>query len=228
MQYFIGATPIVLLVLSQVAIAQTQRPPQDRFAKPYPFTIRGKALNHEGKPVAGAQICVLSTNRMRPSAVDPLVAKTITDETGAYVMRDVALPILAPDGGPIRKYSEGAYQLFGTATGYGFTWHSQQLVRPEKRPTESDTGPNLFYAGEECIADLVFDLPATIQGQIRNDRDEPLAGVRVEIGYVHLRGPDGAASSRCAYLGPPDATGDPPDDNFGGNQLPALAAGSSA
>jgi beta-lactamase regulating signal transducer with metallopeptidase domain/thiol-disulfide isomerase/thioredoxin len=198
------------------------RPPQDRYGQPHPFTIRGKALNHEGNPVAGAEICILSTNRMRPGGVDPVVAKTVTDVTGAYLLRDVALPILAPDGGPIRKFSEGVYQVFGTAGGYGFTWHSEQLVRPEKRPAESSGGSNLFYEGEEGVADLVFDLPATIQGQLRNDRGQPLAGVRVEIGYVRdVRRPDGPGSSRCAYLGPPDAPGDPPDDSFRGmDRLP--------
>src|SRR5436190_3259765 len=222
MRSLIIAAPIAFLVLSQAAIAQTQRSPLDRFAKPHPFTIRGKALNQEGKPVVGAEVCILSTNRMRPGGVDPVIAKAVTDETGAYLLRDVALPILAPDGGPIKKYAEGAYQVFGTAAGYGFTWHSEQLVRPEQRPDDSNTGPNLFYAGEDCIADLYFDLPATVQGQIRNDRDQPLVGVRVEIGYVHdVRRPAGPASSRCIYLGPPDAAGDPPDDGFRGmDRLP--------
>src|SRR5204862_3109182 len=131
-------------------------------------------------------------------------------------------PILAPEGGPIRKFSEGAYQVFGTAAGYGFTWHSEQFVRPEKRSAESDVEPNLFYEGEECVADLKFDLPATVQGQLRNDRGEPLAGVRGEIGYVRdVRRPDGPGSSRCEDLGPPHGDGDPRNDRFPGmNRLP--------
>lgn len=214
--------PILLIAWVQTGFAQGPRPVKDRFAEPHPFTIRGKAVNQDGKPVTGAEICVLSTNRLRPGGVDPLIAKTVTDANGEYVLREIRVPILAPDGGPIRKYSEGAYQVFGTAEGYGFTWHSEQLVRAEKRPAESDTGPNLFYDGEECVADLRFDLPATVQGQLRNDRGQPLAGVKVEFGYVHdVRRPDGPASSSCWYLGPPDAAGDPPDDSFRGmDRLP--------
>src|SRR5688572_22667007 len=120
---YIRWTPIFMVVWVQAALAQAPRPLQERFAEPHPFTIRGKAVNQDGKPVAGAEVCVLSTNRLRPGGVDPLVARTVTDASGEYLLRDVRLPILAPDGGPIRKYSEGAYQVFGTAEGYGFTWH---------------------------------------------------------------------------------------------------------
>jgi thiol-disulfide isomerase/thioredoxin/protocatechuate 3,4-dioxygenase beta subunit len=217
MRRLIGSAATLVLSISAVALAQAPRSPLDRFAKPSPFTIRGNALNHEGKPVAGATVYVYCTNRIRQGNVDEVVAKAMTDETGVYVMRDVPLPILAPDGGPIKKYSEGAFQVFATAPGYGFTWRPEQFVRPEKRPADANAGPNLSYLGEDCIADLAFDLPATVQGRLTNDRGQPLAGVKVEIGYVHnVRRPGGYGFSSCAYLGPPNVPGDPPDDHFSG------------
>ena len=178
----------IVLVLFQPAFAQTPRPLQERFAK-HSVTIRGKATNREGQPVAGASVYVLSTNQIRQGGVDAVVTKTVTDATGAYVLRDVPLPILGPDGGPIKKYSEGEFQVFGTAAGYGFTWHVEQFVRLEQRPAASTTGPDQFFLGEDCVADLAFDLPATVQGVITNDRDQPLAGVKVQLGDMSRLAP---------------------------------------
>src|ERR1044072_7223080 len=89
------------LIATATAIAQQAPPISERFGPPHSIALRGNATDPEGKPVAGAKVFLLSTNRTRPGNFDPLLAETTTDEQGAYVFRNVPLPILPPPPGPV-------------------------------------------------------------------------------------------------------------------------------
>src|SRR4051794_33571218 len=120
MRTLFSALLVTLAAGLQSAGGQTTVPAlQERYLKPQSVTVRGRALNQDGEPIAGAAIYVLSTNRMRPSNFDPVISHGVTDAKGAYTIGEVQLPILAADGGPIKKHAEGAFQVYGIAKGYG-------------------------------------------------------------------------------------------------------------
>jgi thiol-disulfide isomerase/thioredoxin len=205
----------ILFVITAAGPAQDNRPLGDRFAPPHLVTIRGEALGPDKTPIAGAKCYLLSTNRTRPGNFDPLLAETTVDEQGHYTFRNVPLPILPPPTGPIKKYAEGAFVVFATAPGFGFTWHSEQICRPEKRPADAPSEIHIFHAGEEIVADLNFELPATIRGRITDEHGNPLAGIAVQLGSVNR------SVGTCSYLGPPNTVGEPPRDSFSGvDRLP--------
>ena len=199
----------LFLLLGSLANAQVDRP--DVF---HPVTVRGKALDADGRPVAGAKVYLLSTNRMRTK--DPLHAQTTTDRDGRYAFDDVRMLTLPPDGGPIHKHVEGSFQVYALADGYGFTWHPQQRFRPETTRT-ADADKDVIHAGEECVADLTFDRAARVYGRVTNDRGEPIIGAIVQLGYVNdLRRPGGHGSWRCNYLGRPEEDARAVADGFAG------------
>ena len=192
---------LLVLYLGTLARAQVAERPVHVL---YPLTIRGNATDAEGKPVAGAKVFLLSTNRTRPGGFEALLAQTTTDGDGRYAFSDVRVPALPPDGGPIHKHVEGSFQVYAIADGYGFTWHPQQRFRPEAMRA-GDEEKDVIHAGEQGVANLTLGPPATVSGRVTSDRGEPLKGVRVQLGFVNdLRRPEGHGAWRCNYLGRPD------------------------
>jgi thiol-disulfide isomerase/thioredoxin len=165
-----------------------------------PLTIRGTALDHVGKPVAGARVFLLTTNQV---GLRESIAETTTTADGKYTFQKVSLPLDRNPQlrSPNSKLAEGTFQVYSLAEGFGITWHRKITFRTESRPKE-DAKKEIVYAGEDALADLAFDLPATISGRPTNEQGQPLAGARVQVGYCDdMRRPGGSGTWLCNYLG---------------------------
>src|SRR5262249_33236904 len=87
-----------------------------------PITVRGRATDSEGKPVAGATIYLVSTN-----GKDAPLGTTTTDRDGAYTFRNARLPVSrSRDDTPLA----GTFQVYGTAPDFGFAWHGMRFYQP--------------------------------------------------------------------------------------------------
>src|SRR5262245_58196172 len=173
-------------LLSSIATAQEPpaKPPTDKYGQlVLPLTIRGKATNDKGEPVAGAKVFVHSMNWTWANNVPRVLAETTTDERGQYQFGSVQIPVLDINQRRLPAPVAGKFQVYGLAPGYGHTWHPAQFLNQDKRPAE-DAPQHNFYAGEACVADLRFEPAATLSGTIAGDNGVPLAGVRVQVGQI--------------------------------------------
>lgn len=171
----------------------------------HPITIEGRALDPEGRPVAGAAIFVTDCNRSRPSGADEVLGRAVAGPDGRFALRDVALPVLPPEPGPIPRPTEGKFEVAGSAPGRGFTWHAVQSFRPVSPPTDAapDEQGTVSYAGQPITADLLFGPPARIHGRIIDDRGRPVAGAKVQVGLIdNTRNPSGSGTWSCVAINP--------------------------
>jgi RNA polymerase sigma factor (sigma-70 family) len=149
------------------------------------ITVPGRAMDAEGKPVAGAVIVLRSTN-----GIDAALGQTTTDREGRFAFRNVRLPVRRP-----REDADllGTFQVYGTATGYGFAWHGMRSYSPTPRPADipATAGKPMSYAGEDLTTDLTFRTPVALRGRIVDADDRPVAEVEVELrsaDYLDLQG----------------------------------------
>jgi len=192
---------VLLLCIALTSAAEAQPPAKKSPEKPVqPLTIRGTAINHENEPVKGAKVFIVPTNRVGDRQV---IAETATDAEGKYEFRKTPLPLDVYDSlySKDAKVTAGAFQVFALADGYGFTWHKKLSFSTDARPKE-DAKKDRSYAGEDAQADLEFDLPARVSGQIISDNGKPLVGVKVQLGYCDdPRRPQGYGTWMCRFLG---------------------------
>jgi beta-lactamase regulating signal transducer with metallopeptidase domain len=146
----------------------------------YPITITGRAVDPDGKPVAGARIYLASRR-----ADYKRVAETVADAEGRYAFRDVELPI--ERARTVNGRDEGAFQVFGQAEGFGFAWRPQKWFYPLPKPPsityepEWRDPPGHYQANDRIELDLRFPPVARFSGTVVDDRGNRLAGVRLEI-----------------------------------------------
>lgn len=193
----------VLVLVSTMAVqAEPPSPAKDSAGQPVRLlTIRGKAINQEGKPVAKAKVHIVAYNTAYNREA---VAETTTNNAGEYVFQDAPLPLPTNSLVSARdaKSSEGSFQVFALADGYGLTWTPKLRFTTGPRPQDK-IEKDLIYVGEEGRADLAFDLPASLSGRVTNEQGQPLAGVRVQVGHCDdLRRPGMSGIFACSYLGP--------------------------
>jgi RNA polymerase sigma factor (sigma-70 family) len=161
--------------------AVTRKPAPSR-TETYPITITGRAVDSDGKPVAGAHIYLASRR-----ADYKRIAETVTDPEGRYAFRDVELPIERAKPNDVGGRDEGEFQVFGQADGFGFAWRPEKSFYPRPKPPnvtyEPEFGdtPSRYEANDKIELDLRFPLPARLSGTVVDDRGKPLAGVRLEI-----------------------------------------------
>jgi RNA polymerase sigma factor (sigma-70 family) len=161
--------------------AAMQKPAPSR-TETYPITITGRAVDPDGKPVAGAQIYLASLR-----AAYKRIAETVTDAEGRYVFRDVELPIERAKPNDVGGRDEGSFQVFGQADGFGFAWRPQKWFFPRPKPPnvtyepEFRDPPSRFEANAKIELDLRFPPAARLSGTVVDDRRKPLAGVHLEI-----------------------------------------------
>ncbi len=91
---------------------QTSRPAQGSPGTT-PITVRGRAIDGAGRPVAGATIYLVSTN-----GKDGLLGTTMTDREGGYLFRHARLPVSRWGEEPDAP-RQGTFQVYGTASGLG-------------------------------------------------------------------------------------------------------------
>jgi peroxiredoxin len=156
--------------------------------------ITGRAIDEDGRPVAGATVYLASTNPIQ--APEPLLAKTTTAADGFYEFRQVTLPVLQSQPAP-----EARFEVYGTALGYGFTWQGARIYRPIQVPAQAapEERGRTFYKDEPIVTELTFGLPATLHGHIIDDFGKPLAGARVELGVVQSER-TGRPGWLCSFL----------------------------
>jgi protocatechuate 3,4-dioxygenase beta subunit len=156
------------------------------------IAISGRATNEEGDPVAGARIFVAAN----PLEKQPL-AEGKTDAEGRYQFK-VRLPVNEYRPEPVPKPTEGQFQAFGVAEGYGLAWRRTRTFRPERRPKEgadpkSEPLPPgaandlkyVFFEGEPIVIELEFSPEVRLHGRITDDRGNPLPDAVVQIGLVN-------------------------------------------
>jgi RNA polymerase sigma factor (sigma-70 family) len=189
------------------------------------ITVSGRAIDSSGRPVAGAAVYVIDTNRCRFGGGRDLLAMATTGPDGSYLARDVELPVWKPEPGPLPAPEEGRFQVAATAPGFGFTWHPVTGFRPDRRPPSdgrkagaASREPEAFYRREPIAIDLSFEPPASVHGKVVDDRGRPLAGARVQVGVCNS-GRRGATMSLCSRVDPKDPA---PDERRDFSGIPAL------
>ncbi len=171
----------------------------------HPITIEGRALDGDGRPVAGASIVVTDANWMRSG--DAVLGRGVSGSDGRFVLRDLPLPVLPPEPGPIPKPTQGRFEVAGSAPGLAFGWHAIQSYRPEPRPADfRDPKPGLVvFSGQPIVSDLVLGPPARVRGRVVDDRGHPVVGARIQFGYIDsTRNPDGYGNWKCSAINPDD------------------------
>ncbi len=189
-------------------VAATPAPAPKRLPGPdgatiHPITVAGRALDAAGRPVAGAAIVVTNANRTYTGGV--VLGRATADRDGRYLIRDLPLPVLPPEPGPIARAAEGKFEVAGSAPGLAFTWHAIQSYRPEPAPADRAQPPSdlVIFPGQPVVADLVFGPPARIRGRVTDDQGRPVTGARVQVGYIDsTRNPGGYGMWNCAAINP--------------------------
>lgn len=159
--------------------------------KDYTFAISlsGRATDLQGQPIPGARVYIAS------KWVDSKrLAETTTDEQGRYALRDVPLPIERSTTNTRRN--EGAFEVFGQAAGYGFSWRPQKWFCPQPNNDTLILGqdadvPVTYQVGDKIELDLKFPPPASFRGRIIDDRGQPIAGTELAIRSCEPIPPDG-------------------------------------
>ncbi len=164
--------------------------PQKAEPETTPLTVRGTATDTAGKPVRGAAVYLVALDWLHPITV---IGKTTTDEQGRYTIANSKLPFSRPKSDP----PQSRFQVFGTAPGYGFTWHGYKIVFPlMPRPPDAPTNDtDIVFQGETPVVNLTFGPAASLRGRVVGETDQPLAGVNIQIIFCgHLRFPKDAGS----------------------------------
>ena len=116
-----------------------------------PIQISGKAIDTDGKPVAGATIYLVSTN----NSPDKLIGTTITDAEGRFDFHDATLPIVS-DPNNKKIVPSGTFELFGKSPQHAFAWQGMKFVQVDGRKDE-----NTFHVGDKIDLDLLFEAPTS-------------------------------------------------------------------
>ena len=143
-----------------------------------PITVRGRATDSQGKPVAGATIYLVSTNGQ-----DAPLGTTTTDRDGSYLFQNARLPVSRWGAGPDAPL-QGTFQVYGTALGHGFAWHGMRCYQPRRRPEDwgKVVGGEYTLFGEDLkVADLRFPPAASLAGSVIDEKGRPVSGVRIKI-----------------------------------------------
>lgn len=174
-------------------------------------TVSGRALNDDGEPVAGARVFVVPVVPRRVGYGKPLavLAEGKTDADGRYRFEHVKLPVLefAPQAVP--RPTEGLFQVFAIAEGYGFVWRRTHGYRPEQRPAVADGEEppkelrHVFFADEPIVLDLALSPEVRLHGTVSDDLGHPVENAVVQAGLVNSdRDPPGAPPRmwNCSYI----------------------------
>lgn len=148
-----------------------------------PVTVTGRAVDAEGRPIAGAAIYLAS---LRGDSTR--IAETTTAADGSYAFRDVPLPIAPPRNN--RSQATCAFEVFGLAEGRGFAWRPLKWVYPDQ-PHFADANfigdneqPHAFGRDDAIELDLRFSPPKTLGGRLVDDAGQPVAGATLAIRYM--------------------------------------------
>jgi RNA polymerase sigma factor (sigma-70 family) len=200
------AVPVVGPIAEQAVARQapaSQRRRGALDAEIHLVTIEGRAVDGEGRPVAGASIVVTNANRARTG--DVVLGRAVSGPDGRYILRETPLPVLPPEPGPIPRSAEAKFEVAGSAPGLAFAWHRTQSFRPVPRPADfiEDQAGQVVFMNQAIVADLVFGPPARVRGRIIDDQGKPVAGARIQFGAIdNTRNTNAYAQHYCAGIDP--------------------------
>jgi protocatechuate 3,4-dioxygenase beta subunit len=173
-------SPATKAAPGQPAFADADERPQTYLV---PLTVRGRALDPEGRPIAGAQVFLASQ-----SPGYKRIAETTTDKAGQYLFFDVPLPVAKPVGN--LGNDSGTFEVFGWADGYALAWrpHKRYLPMPRQPVNDADEydPPTVFLPEDVIELDLRFVKPVKIQGRITDDAGEPIPNATVAWRYADV------------------------------------------
>lgn len=145
----------------------------------WPISVSGHVRDRDGKPIAGARVYVASRKGEYKG-----LGSVKTNEEGYYAF-SLPLPIERAD--TVTGRDHGVFQVFGEASGYGFTFRPAKYFFPYAQPSNITYEPNnqdppwRYESGDRIVQDLKFSPAAHLAGTIVDDLDRPLAGVHLEI-----------------------------------------------
>jgi protocatechuate 3,4-dioxygenase beta subunit len=161
----------VALLAPSVAFVGSLRAQDGRLINDVPIQVSGKAIDTDGKPIAGATIYLVSTN----NSPDKLIGTSITGAEGRFDFHDAALSIVS-DPNDKKIIPSGTFQLFGKSPQHAFAWQGMKFVQVGGRK-----GANTFNAGDKIDLDLLFEVPTWITGRFVDENGRPIPGVKLEL-----------------------------------------------
>ena len=144
-----------------------------------PINVSGRAIDADGKPIAGAKIYIASVR------VDwKRIGETTTDASGRYFFRNARLPIARPDTN--RGQTNGAFLIYGQADGHGFAWRPTKWYYPQPNSNTfagvaDDDYPHAFQQNEKIELDLRFSPSTTVRGRVVDEGGKPIANTVLAI-----------------------------------------------
>lgn len=146
-----------------------------------PITIFGRAVDEQGKPIAGAEIFLAAC---KPD--HKRIAQTTSAADGSYRFEEVTLPIQAPDAH--MRERRGSFEVFGVAQEYALTWQPKKSFYPDQKHatgsdpnTSSPDWPTGYGTEDPVELDLTFLPPKTIRGTIVDESGRPIPGTTLAI-----------------------------------------------
>ncbi|APW61983.1 M56 family metallopeptidase [Paludisphaera borealis] len=191
-----------------------------------PVNVSGVARDEQGEPVAGASLTLYTITseglKMRP------VATTVADASGRYEFRDARLSVWTSFNGhpfPKEQTPHAPCFILGQAPGMGIAWSKQPSIYAVKNPHPNDIQGRLPL-GEPVSLDLTFAKAAVLQGKVVNERGEPVAGAKVQVGTaisLDAEGRETGVFQGYDWRLPPDGVGRTTTSADGGFRLEGLS-----
>ncbi len=166
------------------------------------FSVSGRAVDPDGKPVSGATIFLISPN----GSSERLLGTVKTDKDGKYVFKDAKLPYHVKKNGV--EHEGGSFEVFGTCPGRAFAWDGLKFLNidptdPWSKALKFNAPTSYFLPGDVIEINLEFASPKKIEGRIVDEKGKPIAGVKLQISscdYVNTAGKEKNSADRVFWL----------------------------
>jgi RNA polymerase sigma factor (sigma-70 family) len=185
-----GAAPADKVESNEPQKQTTVPPPKEKDdpkIRLQPFTVTGRAIDKEGKPLLGATIYLVSTN----NSPQRLLGKTTTDKDGRYAFRDAQLPYRIKEKDDDDNWESGSFQVFGQSPELAFAWKGMRFLNIDARfATHKERArEESYFPGDKIELDLEFLPRKKIEGSIIDEKGQPIAGVKLKLsGCDYLNG----------------------------------------
>jgi len=123
------------------------------------FSVSGRAVDPDGKPVSGATIFLVSTNRSPKRLLDTVT----TDKDGQYAFHDAKLPYEVKKNDDERE--AGSFQVFGKCPGRAFAWSGMRFLNidPQFDDHKKRGSDSPYFPGDLIEIGLEFARPKQIE-----------------------------------------------------------------
>lgn len=153
-------------------------------------TIRGRAINPQGEPIANAKMILGSSLHVESS----LIAEVLTGEDGRFEISNAKLPVYRylNEEEEERTFEEeknrlpayGEFQLVGKADGYGLAWRKPVRYYAAERSKVADEPESAnverAFRGEPIELELTFFPEARLSGRLQDEKGNPIPKISLE------------------------------------------------